>query len=290
MDTIMNPTQEHLNDLRQRAVKILNDVCRGHRFTWGRPAHWCDGGCDVSVDRIWDDDGNVEHLVTVHAGLPLGPALEGLVCTVRRADTGAAVEHRTDWRGQVWLTALEPGEYGLQFQAPQQPVVFRLDPPFAERVLPEPLLAMAAHTGEGAVQEFHSPDGKRLAWLRVPGEHVVLGMEVAPELLGDRLVRFEVLDAAGHSLLTGYVGLYVVGGKGYGEILVNRLVRGFGGGPERPGEAVGTRRDLYLRFEPHAFRDLTAADRETLERSRRATDHPDSRAVLDEALRRLPAP
>jgi hypothetical protein len=162
--------------------------------------------------------------------------------------------------------------------------VLRLEPRMGKVVLARLLPGgLAARTGQDAFQEFPSADGKRLACLREAGEHVVLGVEVAAELLGDRLMHFEIRDTAVHALVAGFVGLYAVGNKGYGEVLVDRLAGGLGGGPERM--AAGA--DLFLLCESRAFAALTATDRELLERSLRATDHPDSRAVLQEALRRL---
>ncbi len=103
---------------KQLLTERLETLCKDFRFRWGQPASRSDGVVDLSIDRAGGDADRPGHLLTVFAGLPPPPEVEGLICTVRPIDGGAPVaEYRTDRRGQVRLRGLGPGEYCLAFAA-----------------------------------------------------------------------------------------------------------------------------------------------------------------------------
>jgi hypothetical protein len=283
------------------------------QFTCGQPASWSDGLVEVSVDRVGDEAAGGNHLVTVFAGFPPPAQVQGLEWELRRVDAGGPVRKcQTDRRGQVWLRGLEPGVYCFLFQGPGKvglpPAAdsgtgsivvpwepFRIDLKFhahfdrSRSPAAEPALALAAR-GAAPIQVFRSPDDKLQATLReTPTGQLALGVEAALEGLGDCLLGFEILDADKRLLVGGFVGLAPIGGrKGYGEVGVSQLRAE--AKETLPGETAAPgpgKRELYLRLRPVAFQDLTAADREALERSLEATELAGARAVLEEALRRL---
>src|SRR5262245_7619487 len=98
-----------------KLTERLKALCKDFRFTWGQPASRSDGVVDVSIDRAGGDADQGGLLLTVFAGLPAPPEVEGLRFCLRRADSGAPLaEYRTDRRGQVRLCGLAPGVYCLE--------------------------------------------------------------------------------------------------------------------------------------------------------------------------------
>src|SRR5262245_814858 len=142
----MKPTQ---NEMADQLADRLRTLTRDFRFRWGQPTSCSDGVVDVSIDRDWDEEGQVEHLVTVFAGFPPRPEVEGLTLTLQRADAASPpLGFKTDRRGQVRLQGLEPAEYRLSFKSD----VFKVDPGVFR--------AAAKDAQTRLVQHFHSADGK----------------------------------------------------------------------------------------------------------------------------------
>jgi hypothetical protein len=111
---MMTAKRINKRDLTER----LQALCKDFRFTWGQPASRSDGVVDLSIDRAGGDTDQGGHLLTVFAGLPPPPEVEGLICSLQRADSGTPVaRYRTDRRGQVRLVGLAPGGYCLAFAA-----------------------------------------------------------------------------------------------------------------------------------------------------------------------------
>jgi len=107
----------HLDSTRY-LVKRLRESALEWRFTWGEPARWSDGEISLTVHRAWDARDRLEHQVTIFAGFPPGPEVEGLVMSLRKAGQEGPVAHfRTDRHGQFRLQELEPWEYELRFEA-----------------------------------------------------------------------------------------------------------------------------------------------------------------------------
>ena len=110
MRTAMKIDKEHL-------AERLRTLCADFRFTPGQPAQRSDGVIDVSVDRLWDEQGQYTDLVTVFAGFPPGPEVQGLVWTVRLVDGDEGHSYTTDHGGQFCLGALDVRQFKLRFEA-----------------------------------------------------------------------------------------------------------------------------------------------------------------------------
>src|SRR5262249_47145721 len=152
-------------------------LTRDFAFTAGQPAHCSDGVVDLTIDRAWDDEGQLEHLVTVFTGFPPGEDVQGLAFAVEPADASKKPIHsKTNRRGQFRLTDLEGGhEYRLRYQVPVLSGGF----PFGEsaRYL-RSAAAAAADEGDAVRTEYHFHDDRfRMTLSVTPSEHVVLQVE-----------------------------------------------------------------------------------------------------------------
>jgi hypothetical protein len=261
----------------------LRDLTRDFRFTSGQPAHCSDGVVDLSIDRVWDDQGRLEHLVTVFTGFPPRGDVEGHVFTLRPGSGDVrSGPHRfaTDRRGQVRLGPLEPGDYLLWFEVPVIRGCFPM--PEASDLF---RLAAASASSPGG-REYHFHDALfDTTLIETPSRNVALRVETDIENVPDRLVRFAILSPLGHPLVQGFVGMYDVGGgRAFGEILVEEFM-------PREGQEQPAIENLHLhRLKNQPVVDLVTTDRVTLERSLAATVDPHSEQVLQEVLDRLVAP
>jgi len=267
--------------LDQNLADRLRTLTRDFHFTWGQPASCSDGEVDVSIDRDWDEDGEVEHLITVFAGFPPGPEVAGLTLTLENvASTSPPLSFTTDRRGQVRLQGLEPAEYRVRFEPAMivgPPIVLpfakaRVDAGFFRKTGSDPQTR--------PVQRFDAAEGRINATLiATPANRIALRVEIAQEAALDRLARFRILDAEDQVLTQGFTGLIDVGeGKVFGELLVDVF------DPEFRKRGMG----IQLEVQPHGVQQVTVADRDLLEQSLAATAHPNCKEVLKEILKSLP--
>jgi hypothetical protein len=286
------------NKRRQELTGRLHKICEHFRFHGCRPALYGDEEAEIAAVCRRDSTGRLGLLIGIACSHRLRPALQGFKWSVIEAKTGAPVMSGTVKRGNHFrIDALEECEYQVTVDllAEKPVVVPSPDPPVpidpfavkfpslhaALRVeLSERWFALAAAT-DLLFEEFHSDQLDLQASVRetpTDQKHTALTVEVALDAVGDRIVGFQFLDVSEHVLARGYLGLYEIeDGKGFGQVLVDVLVPGFRGFSPR----------VYLQVFFQSPDELTATDREVLERSLDATDHPDSREMLARVLQQL---
>jgi hypothetical protein len=268
LDSQQHKTLQERRELASRLNALLEDF----RFQWGETASRCDGEIDVSVERVWDLQGRLEHLVTVFAGLPSVPGIRGLPWTVRQAPTGQIVRvGQTDRRGQFRLRGLGPGEYRLEIEGlAAGPAVARVSPQCVGAQALGPISEAAWETSE---------DGLVKHRLRQGAAGFVLETQIVAAVASDRLARYRIWDADNRLLDQGYLGLYVSDeqeGMCAGEILLATEL------PQRWSP------DCHVQVVAQSRQMLTARDRADLEKSLAATEHPACAEVLAVLLQQLP--
>jgi hypothetical protein len=300
MNTAITNGDTAITNRRQLAQR-LHEVTRGFQFRWGEPANCGDHQVCVALDDEWDENDQLEYLVSVFAADAPLECLRGLPWTVRQSQTGELVEEgQTDRYGCFRLGGLPDGDYALELG-------------IDARVLLRPAAAIAISAGrihsmiaqpvlcgaERVFERFHSPDGAIVGTVRETPRGLVLSVQISREVIrsitsaehaepatnvGSGLATFSIFGeppSVGaeqrQPLIKGYVGLYPDGGDtAVGSIFLERL-------PDR----IQTLSDNYsITITPVCASELTAADRQDIERCRDASEG-HSRAALDDVLRSI---
>ncbi len=300
----MNPVLHGPSAEKRKLARRLNELTKDFRFCWGRPANRGDQSLCIALDRRWDENDQLEYLVSIFAADTPRKFLCGLPWTVRQATTEEeiVVEGQTDRHGCFWLRGLPEGEYTVELGVEVLPAGGKLK----RGQIPELLAYLAVSAREPVFEKFHSA-AVRAAVRSTPSGELVLeaqvdieGVSSAPHVpsASDQdegvliVARFQIYAqqptaevaeqptaevAEQKPSVTGYVGLYRDGGgTAVGRIFLNRL-------PDRIQAVSDT---YFIQVSPVHAAELTPADRADLQRSRDASEGP-SQEVLDVLLRQL---
>jgi hypothetical protein len=150
----------------------------------------------------------------------------------------------------------------------------------AEPTITAEFVALCA-ASDLAREDYHAEDGSVLATLRLtPAQRLVLEAEANIDTWGEhRLARFRIWDDENHLLAQGYIGLHEAGeNKAFGQIDLATF---------SPGLRDRWSPACHLEVIAQPCEGLTTHDRTDLEHSLAATEHGESREVLEDALKRL---
>jgi hypothetical protein len=277
----MKTSQYHRSIVAVALQKLAQDI----RFTGGKPALPRENeAVSVGVSLGGIEDGLARHHVTVFAGLPAPPEVEGLLCTLRRADTGAVVlRTRTNRRGQASLPGLEPIEYRLRVEPRPS---FIIPQEATSHIAAHLVGAGSPETAKRLLLDFQTLDGRFRIGVdeTVSGSpHLILRIDVEPDAVDDDLVRVEVQASRGQLLAEGIVGLRAgLGGRLSGEVLLDMLSLTHG----RPIDTSQIA-SLQVALELVQLAALGSDSRELLERSLLATTDSRSRGAVEKAIAKL---
>jgi hypothetical protein len=279
----MNPSVEGGFQDRRQLAQHLHSLLGGFRFTRERSARCGDEAVEITIIPWEGDEGEVDHVMTVLAGFPPGPAVQGLLCTLWRPDgerPRLVKRGTTNRRGQVRWKGLPEGEFRVE----------------VEGLVAEPIRAgvdrrqfAGAHGATAHPrQDFHSDDGAIEATLRVnPADRLILEVRAKLAALDDqRLVRFRFWSERHEFLLQGYLGLVpaddiAAEGVAYLDLMGRELRARLG---DCDLEVAAQSSDDLAGLDP-ASRHLA---RRSLIESLDANVDPAGKAVLEAALARLP--
>jgi len=258
---------KHMHDGDRTALsRKLREATRDFCFAWGRTAVCGNDEVAISTDALQNDEGKIEHLVTVMAGFSPAESIAGCPWTVRNARRQICRVGQTDARGQFWLRDLETGDYRLQFDRLLCAVTIPVADVFA-----------AALGGTEPPHQAFSGEGISAQLLVTPAEQWMLEVTIDPagwDPTTKSLVRFRIYDNEHRLLVGGFIGLYDGSGAGCGRINIDLL--------DRTARARGTGCDVEVGLILED--DLMADDRPVLEACRSITEHPESRRVLQRAI------
>ena len=286
---------------REQFAEYLSHLTRDFRFYWGEPANAGDDTAWIALHRHWDEQDHLEYVATV---FPLRvPAKFAHEQPWRLSDVGSGVvvqEGQTDRRGCFWLRGLTDGEYALELGVD---ACVSLRPAAAVAISAGKIHTMIAQPvlcSEGRVFErFHSADGAIVGTVRETPRGLVLSVQISLEVIrsitsaehaepatdvGSGLATFSIFGeppSVGAEqrkpLIKGYVGLYLDGGEtAVGSIFLERL----------PDKIQVLSEEYHVKITPICASELTAADRQDIERCRDASEG-HSRAALDDMLRSI---
>jgi hypothetical protein len=235
----MNATITKKRQLLKRVRRLTEG---GLRFRWGEPANCGDEQVLVSLNRVWEKNGQSRYLGGVFVAHARRGLVHGLPWIVRSVGGEIKADGRTNRLGCFRLQDLGDGDYTLEVGADVLTVVEKVKPGKLKKLMPKGDEMLAAEEG---TLRFHSANGAIVATVRetrddellletqvdlqraglitsLPAtEHVDEGMPI--------VVRFEIFGEQQPTVgelqpqVLGYVGLFKDQDSAVGEISLIRL-------------------------------------------------------------------